>query len=209
MKPVFIQTLIRFLGVIRLIVGRRNAMTRLVVGMTLIVSFGLAAQQPTGVPNFHQVNESIYRGAQPTREGFQALMKLGIKTIVDLRHEAAQVRKEQRIVEALGMKFLSVPMTMHAPTDVQISRAMQELNSGTAPVFVHCQGGRDRTGTVIACYRKAHDGWDTQKALDEANLDGMRRDVGMRKYVRKFRTAVRGDAGQSSQQTSGASLMLP
>jgi tyrosine-protein phosphatase SIW14 len=161
-------------------------MTRTAMGMMLIIPFGLAAAEPSGVPNFHQVNDRIYRGAQPTAEGFQALAKMGIKTIVDLRREAAQARGEQHVVEALGMRFLSVPMEMGAPTDEQISRVMQELNSNAGPVFVHCHGGRDRTGTVIACYRKTHDAWDSQKALDEANLDGMRRDTSMRKYVRKF-----------------------
>ena len=92
----------------------------------------------------------------------------------------------QRVVEALGMKFLSVPMSMQASTEEQIVRVMQELNSNSDPIFVHCHGARDRTGTVIACYRKAHDAWDSQKALQEADLAGMRRDVGMRKYVRKF-----------------------
>ena len=140
-----------------------------------------------GVPNFHQVNERIYRGAQPTGEGFLALARMGIKTIVDLRREPEQFQAEQRMVEALGMRFLSVPMTLHAPTNQQISRVLEELNSSAGPVFVHCQGGRDRTGTVIACYRMSHDGWDSKEALTEAKLDGMRRDVGMRKYVRKFR----------------------
>jgi tyrosine-protein phosphatase SIW14 len=160
-------------------------MTKLAIG-TLLIPFAVAAAQPVGVPNFHQVSEKIYRGAQPSEDGFRALAEMGINTIVDLRREAAQVRAEQHMVEALGMKFLSVPMTLHAPTDEQISRVMQELSTNTGPVFVHCHGGKDRTGTVIACYRKTHDGWDAQKALDEANLDGMRRDVGMRKYVRKF-----------------------
>ena len=145
--------------------------------MMLIIPFGLAAAEPNGLPNFHQVNERIYRGAQPTVEGFQALAEMGIKTIVDLRREAGQARREQQVVEALGMKFLSVPMTLSAPTDEQISRVMQELNSNAGPVFVHCHGGRDRTGTVIACYRKTHDAWDSEKALDEANLAGMRRDA--------------------------------
>jgi len=180
-------------------------MTKLVVGMTLMIPFGLAAAEPRGVPNFHQVSERIYRGAQPSIEGFQALAKMGIKTIVDLRHEAAEVREEQHIVEALGMKFLSVPMTMHAPTDEQIARVMQELNASAGSVFVHCQGGRDRTGTVIACYRKAHNGWDSQKALDEANLDGMRRDAGMRKYVRKFQPL----ADARGTESAGATVTLP
>jgi uncharacterized protein (TIGR01244 family) len=148
----------------------------------------LAAAQPIGVPNFHQVSERIYRGAQPTPEGFQELAKMGIKAVVDLRREPEQFQAEQHIVEALGMKFLSVPMSMQAPTEEQIARVMQELSSNAGPVFVHCHGGRDRTGTVIACYRKAHDAWDSQKALQEADLAGMRGDVGMRKYVRKFQT---------------------
>jgi tyrosine-protein phosphatase SIW14 len=162
-------------------------MTKLAIA-TLIIPFAFAAAQPVALPNFHQVSERIYRGAQPTPEGFQTLAKMGIKTVVDLRREEPQVRGEQRIVEGLGMKFLSVPMSMQAPTEEQVSRVMQELNSNAGPVFVHCHGGRDRTGTVIACYRKAHDAWDSQKALQEADLAGMRRDVGMRKYVRKFQT---------------------
>jgi tyrosine-protein phosphatase SIW14 len=152
----------------------------------LMIPFALAAAQPVGVPNFHQVSDQVYRGAQPTAEGFQALAKMGIRTVVDLRREEAQVRQEQQLVESLGMRFLSVPMEMGAPTDEQVSRVMQELNSNAGPVFVHCHGGRDRTGTVVACYRKTHDAWDSQKALNEANLDGMRRDAAMRKYVQTF-----------------------
>ena len=68
----------------------------------MIIHFGLAAAEPSGVPNFHQVSDKIYRGAQPMSEGFQALAKMGIKTIVDLRREAAQARGEQQVVEALA-----------------------------------------------------------------------------------------------------------
>ncbi len=163
-------------------------MTKLAIG-ALIIPFALAAAEPVGVPNFHQVNDRIYRGAQPSAEGFEALAKMGIKTVIDLRREEPQIRTEQGIVEGLGMKFLSVPMSMGAPSDEQISRVMHELNSNGEPVFVHCHGGRDRTGTVIACYRKTHDAWESDKALTEANLDGMKRDAGMRKYVRKFGAA--------------------
>jgi len=169
-------------------------MTKLAIGTLLMIPFALAAQ-PVGVPNFHQVNDRVYRGAQPTAEGFEALAKMGIKTIVDLRREEAQARQEQQVVESLGMKFVSVRMQMGAPTDEQISRVMQELDSDAGPVFVHCHGGRDRTGTVIACYRETHDEWDSQKALSEANLDGMRRDAAMRKYVQKF-------AGPAGPRTS-------
>ena len=38
-----------------------------------------------GCPNLCKVSNTLYRGAQPTREGFERLKKLGIKTVVSLR----------------------------------------------------------------------------------------------------------------------------
>jgi len=40
-----------------------------------------------GVPNFHTVNDNIYRGGQPSDEGLRALASAGVKTIVDLRDD--------------------------------------------------------------------------------------------------------------------------
>ena len=37
------------------------------------------------VPNFHKLNDALYRGAQPTKKGIENLKGLGIKTIVNLR----------------------------------------------------------------------------------------------------------------------------
>src|SRR5256885_1649694 len=38
-----------------------------------------------GVPNFARVSDVLYRGAQPTHEGFLELKKLGVRTVVSLR----------------------------------------------------------------------------------------------------------------------------
>ena len=144
----------------------------------------------SGVPHFHQVNASIYRGGQPTPKGWISLKRLGVKTVVDLRRDGEHsVKAEQQAVEAAGMHFINVPLeNIVAPSDESISKVLALLQSSEdGPVFVHCRGGVDRTGTVIACYRIAHDGWRNQAALDEAKSYGMHWvEVGLKRYVLKF-----------------------
>jgi len=155
----------------------------------LIFPVWLTAANLPEIKNMHAVNDRVYRGAQPGIEGFKELAKMGIKMVIDLRDKPAQADQEKRLVESLGMQYLSVPMNMHAPTDDQIAKVLSVLNSnGSGPDFVHCLGGKDRTGTVIACYRIAHDGWDNGKALAEARVHGLSEfDVGMRHYIMRFR----------------------
>jgi tyrosine-protein phosphatase SIW14 len=151
----------------------------------------LTAADLPEIKNMQAVNDHIYRGAQPGFAGFKQLAKMGIKTVIDLRDKAAQADREKQIVESLGMRYVGIPMSMHAPTDDQIAKALSVLNStDSAPVFLHCLGGRDRTGAVIACYRIAHDGWDNHKALAEATVHGLSVfDVGMRHYIVRFHPA--------------------
>jgi tyrosine-protein phosphatase SIW14 len=128
-----------------------------------------------GIHNFYKVDEHVYRGAQPTDEGFQYLAKIGVKTVIDLRGESEGRRNEESVVTAAGMKYMNVPMTgLTPPTDAEISKILGILEDGTTgPVFVHCQRGADRTGAVIASYRIEHDGWDNARALKEAMANGM------------------------------------
>lgn len=61
------------------------------------------------------------------------------------------------------------------------------LGSVPGPVFVHCRRGTDRTGALVAIYRIARNGWDTARALKEANERGMRPWYrGLRKQIATF-----------------------
>jgi tyrosine-protein phosphatase SIW14 len=141
----------------------------------LLTGFAVAQSDPPGLPNFHQVNDHIYRGGQPSAQGFEHLAKLGIKTVIDLREPGDRSLSERKMVEADGMRYTSVPMAgFHAPTGEQVSKVLKMLDdSSAAPVFIHCRRGADRTGTVIACYRVWHDHWENRKALQEAKSMGM------------------------------------
>jgi protein tyrosine/serine phosphatase len=152
----------------------------------------LAASQATGVPNFREVNEHVYRGGQPSPVGFKSLAKLGVKTVIDLRGEGERSQAEEKIVKSAGMKFISVPMSgMQTPSNEQIWKVLGVLDDSSQwPVFVHCRRGKDRTGVVLACYRIVHDHWENQKALEEARLIGMSWiERAMQNYILHFQPA--------------------
>src|SRR4051812_42691981 len=65
---------------------------------------------PRGVSNFHVVNEKVYRGAQPSDQGFANLAHMGVRTVLDLRDEEDRSKEEKKLVKALGMRYETVPM---------------------------------------------------------------------------------------------------
>jgi len=128
-----------------------------------------------GIKNFDQVDTRVYRGGQPTDEGFRHLAKIGVKCIVDLREAGSRSAAEQRVVTAAGMRYVSVPMSgLTAPTEAEIVKILAILEDESAgPVFVHCKRGADRTGAVIAAYHIDHDKWANDRALKDAMSHGM------------------------------------
>ena len=151
-----------------------------------------AQAQAPSIPNFHQVNDHVYRGGQPEPQAWPALAKMGIKTVIDLRREDEHsTAAEAQAVKAAGMNYVNVPMKgVVSPTHDQIAKVLSVFDSGE-PVFVHCKRGADRTGTVIACYRIKHDAWQRQQALQEAKSLGMGlMQLGLKKYIMAFQPTM-------------------
>jgi protein tyrosine phosphatase (PTP) superfamily phosphohydrolase (DUF442 family) len=148
-----------------------------------------ASSSANGIKNFYQVNQNVYRGAQPDDSGFRYLAKIGVKTIIDLRETDSRARAEEAVVRAAGMKYVNVPMTgMTPPTSSEITTIFRILEDEKAgPVFVHCKRGADRTGAVMAAYRINHDRWDNARALKEAMERGMSMfQFPRQSYIRNF-----------------------
>jgi len=151
-----------------------RSILRILLSFAAIVAIAFAGD-PKGLPNFHKVDDHVYRGGQPDDDAFSRLSGMGIKTVIDLRGAEHSEAKEKALVEAAGMRYVSIPMWgMRTPSDAQISSALKLMNDANAgPVFVHCKRGADRTGGVVACYRIEHDRWDSSNALREARSLGM------------------------------------
>jgi tyrosine-protein phosphatase SIW14 len=152
---------------------------RIALALSLAALPWAAAPQEIGtsdsLPNFHQVNEHLYRGGQPTDAGFERLAKRGVKTVVDLRGPGNRSVVEKARVESLGMNYQIFPISTTGGPNAQMLREILKVFEApeNSPVYVHCRGGHDRTGVVVACYRISHDGWTNERAEKEAELYGM------------------------------------
>jgi protein tyrosine/serine phosphatase len=119
------------------------------------------------IKNFGQMDERFYRGAQPKQEDYSSLATLGVKTVIDLRDEPTSYEKSA--VEALGMRYVNIPMSdKDYPKAEQVRQFLQLMDDpGTGKVFVHCAGGRHRTGVMGAVYRFNKYHWNYDQVYSE------------------------------------------
>jgi protein tyrosine/serine phosphatase len=161
-----------------------------VFGETLSGARGVPASE--GIVNFGKVNDVLYRGAQPDEVGLSNLKRLGVKTIINLRMADDAWREEATKAAAHGIVYTNVPFrALSRPTDEQVKIVLELINSMPGPVFVHCQHGCDRTGTIVACYRMKQEEWTFEKAMAEANRYGISVfERGMKRFVADFSKVV-------------------
>ncbi|MFH0907479.1 MAG: dual specificity protein phosphatase family protein [bacterium] len=122
-----------------------------------------------GLPNFARVNDHLFRGAQPTAEGFRQLEKLGFRTVVSFR----RFHDDKNLLAGTGLAYLRIPMTAALP-DVDDIVEFLKIATDTHrwPIFMHCQHGADRTGLQAAAYRMVVEGWSADEAIDEMTRGG-------------------------------------
>ena len=162
------------------------------------------------IDNFGRVNPSYYRGAQPKAGDYAALAGLGVKTLINLTSDDAMA-DEQALARRAGLSYVQIPMTTHtSPTVAQIAQSLKTVTDPESqPVYVHCVGGRHRTGVMTAIYRMTQDGWNAVDAFKEMKQYKFGADYlhsEFKEFVLGFRTdALKAIAGELEQPHPAAS----
>lgn len=157
------------------------------------------------VKNFGKVNDNYYRGEQPTREEFAQLKRFGIKTVIDLRQD--KLTKAEEEARGAGLQYFNIPLkASRMATEEQTSYFLSLVNDpANWPVYVHCKGGRHRTGGMTAVYRITHDGWTADQAYAEMEQYDFNNGIfggpgAQKKYVYTFYDRYKAAHGQGAKQ---------
>jgi protein tyrosine/serine phosphatase len=144
------------------------------------------------IGNFGRINDNYFRGAQPSGTDYRDLAAIGVKTVIDLQADGPS--NEAGAVKSAGMNFIRIGMTTtKAPTEAQVTQFLEIVNDpSNQPVFVHCAGGRHRTGTMTALYRMTNDAWTPAQAYNEMKqyrFEGFPDHPVLRNYVYAYKAA--------------------
>lgn len=143
-----------------------------------------------GLSNVGRVAPGVLRGAQPDKDGYATLKKMGIKTVIDMR----TTDNEKKLVEAAGMKAIAVPIEMtrnglKEKVDKVVALMADPANQ---PVYVHCRHGQDRTGIVVAAFRMKQQGWSLADAEAEMQAFGFNDVwVNFKKFIREYGAEIK------------------
>jgi protein tyrosine/serine phosphatase len=154
---------------------RKTLSPVVVASLTLLfalsaVSFGKGKNEKfpnVKIKNFGQMDERFYRGARPKAEDYKALADLGVTTVIDLTDNSKEY--EQPAVEAAGLRYVNIPMEDKSyPSMDQVNEFLRVVDDpATGKFFLHCAGGRHRTGVLGAVYRFNKDHWNLEQVMAE------------------------------------------
>jgi protein tyrosine phosphatase (PTP) superfamily phosphohydrolase (DUF442 family) len=125
------------------------------------------------IPMLLCVTDEVATGGQPRDSAWPKLAKLGYKTVLTLRTpQEINLERQKGAVEAAGLRFVNIPVGN--PTDAQLDQFLSVVrDNGNNPILIHCTGAL-RVGAFWMVHRVLDDGFNVEKALEEARRIGLR-----------------------------------
>jgi protein tyrosine/serine phosphatase len=187
----------------------RNNYAKIAAIAGLVIAFAAASLGKTHsdrafsnikISNFGKMDDRFYRGGRPKQRDFESLKALGIQTVIDLTDNTPE---EKGYVEAQGMRYVNIAIPdKQDPSDAQIQQFLKLVDDpSTGKFYVHCAGGRHRTGVMGAVYRFNNYHWTFDQVYAEmldfdfytSNGHG-----GQKKYVENYWARIQSNAANTS-----------
>lgn len=130
---------------------------------------------PAGVSNYTRVDATVAcAGATPV-QALPELKKDGFASVINFRlaeEQGANIEESKAMAAKIGLKYIHLPLRTPTPeiADAFLKAVADPANQ---PVYIHC-GSANRVGAMWFIKRVKLDGWDTGRAMKEAELIGLR-----------------------------------
>ena len=149
----------------------------------------LAAPQdeaPPGVVNYTRVDATIACGGATPPEAMADLKRRGFVSVINFRtaqEEGANIEASQTAAAETGLKYFHIPFG--APSSEVAQRFLAVIADATnQPAYIHCASA-NRVGAMWFIKRVKQDGWNTTRAMAEAEMIGLRSEA-LKEFAREY-----------------------
>ena len=139
--------------------------------------------------NTKTLAKKIFFAGQPAESDFKQIAEWGVQTVVNFRSKPEMEHlpfNEKKVVEALGMKYIHIPIGRERLEDPVLDKIVQTIAKGQEKdkkLMLHCASAV-RVGFAWSLYLGA-EGKDIESALAEGRKAGLR-SPGLEKRVREY-----------------------
>jgi len=146
--------------------------------------FAVAPSELAGIHNFFRATDKVLSGSQPEGDqGFAALAKLGVKTIVSVDGSKPDVE----LAAKHGIRYIHLPIGYDGIPTNRVAELAKVATTAEGPVFVHCHHGKHRGPAAVGVMCLAGGTWTTTQANEFLVAAGTSPEYpGLFRAVRKF-----------------------
>lgn len=158
-----------------------------------VLAQGSGRQERAGIANFTRV-DAVFACAGATEvAALEGLKADGFKTVVNLRlpsERGANIEESRAKAEALGLTYVHIPVDTSNLDPAAVDRFLAVVSQpANHPVYIHCAAA-SRAGAMMMAKRVLLDGWDVDRAAEEARAIGMRGEA-LERFIRDYVAAKR------------------
>lgn len=129
-----------------------------------------------GITNFSRVDVTVGCGGATQPQAMAALKQGGFVSVVNLRlasEQGADIETSRSAAQAAGLKYIHLPFDVANPDPKLVDNFLAAVSDkANQPVYIHCASA-NRVGAVWMIKRVLKDGWDVDKAREEAEAIGL------------------------------------